>query len=184
MLMQSVFGSNCRFEQVCSPMRSVKSSTGTRPTDEHSDGCLRIAATEIKTDTERLLKQKQCQSDISLMTDFVEGNCWVICEPVCNSGPNSVAFLKNCRGVSIHCRHLYTCVPPVHKKEWMWLQVWKRLRTPSLILNFFYYFSWFHFVETEKTFKALSFPSETLECWCKSDILRRTVISCCRLPLQ
>jgi hypothetical protein len=56
--MSSVFGSNCRCEQLFSLMENVKSRAKTRFTDEHLDGCVRIATTEIKPDIERLLKQR------------------------------------------------------------------------------------------------------------------------------
>jgi hypothetical protein len=59
--MSSVFGSNWRCEQLSSLMKNVKSRTRTRLADEHLEGCMRIATTEIKPDIERLLKQKQCQ---------------------------------------------------------------------------------------------------------------------------
>lgn len=49
-----------------------------------------IAATEIKNDIERKLKQKQCR--ILAMTDIVNENYCVICEPVSKSRPNLVAF--------------------------------------------------------------------------------------------
>jgi hypothetical protein len=42
-------------------------------TDEQLKGCIQIA-TKMKPDTEGLLKQKQCQIHISLMTEFVKEN--------------------------------------------------------------------------------------------------------------
>jgi hypothetical protein len=57
--MSSVFGNVC--EQMSSLMKNVKSRTRTRLTDEHLEGCMRIATTEIKRDIERLLKHEQCQ---------------------------------------------------------------------------------------------------------------------------
>jgi hypothetical protein len=39
-------------------------------TDEHLEGHMQIAKTEIKADIERLLMQNQCR--ISLVTDFVK----------------------------------------------------------------------------------------------------------------
>jgi hypothetical protein len=68
--MSSVFVSNYRCEQLFSLMNNVKSRTRTRLTDEHLEGCMRIAMTQIKPDTDRLIKQKQCLN-ISLMADFV-----------------------------------------------------------------------------------------------------------------
>jgi hypothetical protein len=56
----SVFGS----EQVFSLMKNIKSRTRMHLTDEHLEGCaggMSNAATEIKPDIERPLKQKQCQ---------------------------------------------------------------------------------------------------------------------------
>jgi hypothetical protein len=56
----SVFGCNCRCEQLFSLMKSVISRTRTRLTDGHLEGCMLIVTTEIKPDIERLLNQKQC----------------------------------------------------------------------------------------------------------------------------
>jgi hypothetical protein len=42
-------------------MKNVKSRTRIGLTDEHLEGCMRIAITEIKLDSERLLKEKQRQ---------------------------------------------------------------------------------------------------------------------------
>jgi hypothetical protein len=56
--MSSVFGSNYRCEQLFSLIKNVKSKTRTRLTDQHLQGCMRIATTEIKPDTEKLIKQK------------------------------------------------------------------------------------------------------------------------------
>jgi hypothetical protein len=57
--MWSVFGSTYRCEELFSLIKNVQLRTRTRLTDEHLEGCVRIAATEIKPDTEMLLKQKQ-----------------------------------------------------------------------------------------------------------------------------
>jgi hypothetical protein len=59
--MSSAFGSSYRCEQLYSLMKNVKSRIRTRLTDEHLEGRMRIATTEIKHDTGKLLKQKQCQ---------------------------------------------------------------------------------------------------------------------------
>jgi hypothetical protein len=50
-----------RCEQLLSFMKNVKSRTRTRLTEEHLEGCMRIATTEIKHDTVGVLNQKQCQ---------------------------------------------------------------------------------------------------------------------------
>jgi hypothetical protein len=56
-------------------------------------------------------------SDISLMTDFVKENYWVICESVCNSRINLVVFSINCHSVSIKCPHLQF-YGPRSAKDW------------------------------------------------------------------
>jgi hypothetical protein len=58
--MLSVFGSTHHGEQLFSLMKNINSETRMHLTDEHLQGCMKIA-TEIKPDTERLLKQKWCQ---------------------------------------------------------------------------------------------------------------------------
>jgi hypothetical protein len=68
-----LFGSNYRFEQLFNLMKNAKSRTKMCLTDELLEGCMRIATTDIKRDTERLFKQKTV-SDISLMTDYVKEN--------------------------------------------------------------------------------------------------------------
>jgi hypothetical protein len=60
--MLSVFGSKYRCEQLLNLMKNVKSRTRTRLTDECVEGYVWIAATEIKSDIERFIKQMQCQS--------------------------------------------------------------------------------------------------------------------------
>jgi hypothetical protein len=62
LLMSSVFGSDYRCEQLFSWMQNVKSRSRTRLTDEHLEGCTRMATTGIITDAERLLKQNQCHT--------------------------------------------------------------------------------------------------------------------------
>jgi hypothetical protein len=59
--MSSVSVSNYRCEQLFSLMKNVKSRTMTHLTDEHLEGCMRIATAEVKPDIERTFKQKQCQ---------------------------------------------------------------------------------------------------------------------------
>jgi hypothetical protein len=86
-----VFGSNYRCVQLFSLM-NIKSESGMCLTDEYLERCMQIAATEIKPDIERLLKQKQ--SNISLMTDFVKEN---YCELVYNCQLG--ALLINCHEV-------------------------------------------------------------------------------------
>jgi hypothetical protein len=77
-------------------MKNVKSKTRTRLTDEHLEGCVRMATTEIKTDI-----QAEAVSNISLMNNFVKENDRIIYQPVCNSKLNLVAFLINCHCVTI-----------------------------------------------------------------------------------
>jgi hypothetical protein len=55
----SVFGRNCRFEQLFSLLKNIKSINTTRLTDEHLEGRMRIATTEVKPDIESLTKPKQ-----------------------------------------------------------------------------------------------------------------------------
>jgi hypothetical protein len=57
LLMSSVFGANCRREQLLSVMKNVKSKIRTSLTDEH----LVQIPTEITHDPETLLKKTQCQ---------------------------------------------------------------------------------------------------------------------------
>jgi hypothetical protein len=45
----SVFGSQYRCEQLRNLMKNVKSRARTILTDEHLQGCMQIAATEMKT---------------------------------------------------------------------------------------------------------------------------------------
>jgi hypothetical protein len=63
-----VISSDYRCDQLFNLIKNVKSRTRTRLTDDHLHGYMRIA-TEIKRDSERLLKQKHCQM---IMTDFVK----------------------------------------------------------------------------------------------------------------
>jgi hypothetical protein len=58
LFMSPVFGSKYGCEQLFNQMKNVKSRARTRLADEHLEGCMRIATTEIKPDTETLLKQK------------------------------------------------------------------------------------------------------------------------------
>jgi hypothetical protein len=44
--------------------------------------------------------------NIPLMTDFVKVICRAICEPVCSSRPDLVAFLINYHGVLINLTHV------------------------------------------------------------------------------
>jgi hypothetical protein len=48
-----------RREQLLSLMNIKKSRSRTRLTDEHLQECMPVSATEIKADTEKLLKHKQ-----------------------------------------------------------------------------------------------------------------------------
>jgi hypothetical protein len=57
LLMPSVFGS----ERVLRSVKNINSRVRTRLTDRHLEGCMRIVATEIKPDTEKLMKLKQCR---------------------------------------------------------------------------------------------------------------------------
>jgi hypothetical protein len=72
LLMSSVFGSSYRCEQLFSIMKNVRSRTRTRLTDEHLDGCMRIATTEIK----RILKDYCRKSSAKYLTmiEFVTEN--------------------------------------------------------------------------------------------------------------
>jgi hypothetical protein len=57
--MTSVFGSKYRSEKVFNLLKNVKLRIRTRLTDEHLEGCMRIATTEIKPNIKKLLTQKQ-----------------------------------------------------------------------------------------------------------------------------
>jgi hypothetical protein len=60
-LKPSVFSSNYRCEQLFSLMKDTKSRTKTRLTDEHLEGCMQIATTEIGSDIEMLRNENRCQ---------------------------------------------------------------------------------------------------------------------------
>jgi hypothetical protein len=53
-----VFDGNYRCEQLFTEMKNDKSTSMTRLTHEHLKQCMRIAETEMKPDSERLLKRK------------------------------------------------------------------------------------------------------------------------------
>lgn len=58
----SLFGSTYTCEQLFSRMKNMKSKMRTRLTDEHLENSLRIATSNIKTDIDKLVKNKQCQT--------------------------------------------------------------------------------------------------------------------------
>jgi hypothetical protein len=72
LLVPSVFGSNYRCGQLYSLMKNVRSRSRTRLTDEHLEGCVRIATTEIKQS--KYINQAKAGSNVLLMADFVKEN--------------------------------------------------------------------------------------------------------------
>lgn len=76
-------------------LKNVRQRSRILFTVKHLEGSVQFAGSEIKADTERLLKKRQCH--ISLMADFVK-------EIVYNS--KSVVFLVNCYDVLVNCLSL------------------------------------------------------------------------------
>jgi hypothetical protein len=73
LLMPSASGCTYFCEQLCSLMKNIKSRTRIFLIYEHLEGCMQIITTEIKLETERLLKQKQYRI-ITLMIAFIKEN--------------------------------------------------------------------------------------------------------------
>ncbi|XP_067123968.1 general transcription factor II-I repeat domain-containing protein 2-like [Centruroides vittatus] len=61
LFMSSLFGSTYICEQLFSRMKHTKSKIRTKISDEHLEGCLRIATTSIEPDIDALVSQQQCQ---------------------------------------------------------------------------------------------------------------------------
>ncbi|GFY57324.1 general transcription factor II-I repeat domain-containing protein 2A [Trichonephila inaurata madagascariensis] len=68
LLMCSIFGCTCVWEEYFSKMKNIKSETRTRLIDRHLEETLRITTTQIKPDTAALINQKQCQISYSQIT--------------------------------------------------------------------------------------------------------------------
>jgi hypothetical protein len=51
--------------QLCS-LKNIRSRSTMHPTDEHLQGCMEIATTQIKPDTDKLLKRKYCYTSVLL----------------------------------------------------------------------------------------------------------------------
>jgi hypothetical protein len=61
LFMMSLFGSTYVCKQLFSWMKKVKSKVRTQLTEVHLENSLQIASFHIKADTDKLVKQKQCQ---------------------------------------------------------------------------------------------------------------------------
>ncbi|XP_023227897.1 general transcription factor II-I repeat domain-containing protein 2A-like [Centruroides sculpturatus] len=61
LFMSSLFGSTYICEQLFSRMKHTKCKIRTKISDEHLEGCLRIATTSIEPDIDALVAQQQCQ---------------------------------------------------------------------------------------------------------------------------
>jgi hypothetical protein len=112
-------------------MKNVKQRIRKRLTDEHLEGCMRIATTETEPDIDTLLKRSSVK--------YFNNNRFCLtndCVTVCNNRHNFVEVFINCHGVSINCPHVQPCGPQFDKIGWIWPQVLEMKKVETLLYAF------------------------------------------------